>query len=444
MKKLYSFIFALLAVVTLLGQAPESFKYQAVLRNTRGDIKTSSAAIIGINILKGSATGLSVYSETHNVTTDRYGLINLEIGKGTSPIGTFSDVDWSAGSYYIKLTVDGIEMGTSQLLSVPYALYAKTSGNEISKFDFSGAAPSDILQFNGTKWVKLTPNFALTSHLHSDATTSTSGFMSGTDKTKLNGLQNADGSETKVTPGTNITVTGTGTTPDPYIIEAAVNGSETKVAAGTNVTVTGTGTTSSPYVINSSSNGTIHNIGDSYGGGIVFFVYDNGQHGLIAAPEDISIFDGESYNTYFPWFNIYYPDGPEYMLTGTNNDGLGAGAMNTTIIVSSQASYNYYNGNALNNYAAQVCVDYEISDVDEITFGDWYLPSIYELNLLYTQKAKIGNLAEDIYWSSTEFSDSNAYFQNFIDGISSYDYDSYYDSFYSKEDYFLIRAIRSF
>ena len=93
-----------------------------------------------------------------------------------------------------------------------------------ANFDFAGAVANDLLQFNGIKWVNFTPNFALTSHTHSDVTTSISGFMSGADKTKLDVLQNADGSETKVTAGTNVTVTGAGTAASPYVVNATGGG----------------------------------------------------------------------------------------------------------------------------------------------------------------------------------------------------------------------------
>jgi hypothetical protein len=370
MKKLYSFIIALFTVATLMGQAPESFKYQAVLRNARGDIKVSKAVIIGIDILKSSASGLSVYSETHNVTTDMYGLINLEIGKGTPTLGTFSDVDWSTDSYYIKLIVDGIEMGTGQLLSVPYALYSKTSGFEINNFDFSGAATGDILQFNGTKWVTFTPNFALTSHTHIDASTTVSGFMSGTDKTKLDGLQNA----------------------------------------------------------------AVHYIGESYEGGIVFYVFDNGQHGLIAAPEDISIFNGEGYTTNFTWEYGYATS------TGATGDGLGAGTINTTLALATQMSNDVSQG----WFAARACVAYSVT-VDTVIYGGWYIPSRYELNLLYSQRATVGGFADDYYWSSTEYynndlySDYNyAWYQDF------YEVDGGYQDYTAKSDYYRVRAIRAF
>lgn len=127
MKRIFSFIVAISIATTIMGQVPESFKYQSVLRNSRGDVRANTATTIMIDILQGSSTGTTVFSETHHVTTDNFGLINLEIGRGESRVGSMSSIDWRLGSYFIKTTVDDIEMGTSQLLSVPYALHAKTA-----------------------------------------------------------------------------------------------------------------------------------------------------------------------------------------------------------------------------------------------------------------------------------------------------------------------------
>ena len=68
----------------------------------------------------------------HNVTTDATGLINLDLGKGTAKTGTLSGVNWGNGTYYLKISVDGVSVSTSQLLSVPYALYAEKAGNGFS------------------------------------------------------------------------------------------------------------------------------------------------------------------------------------------------------------------------------------------------------------------------------------------------------------------------
>jgi len=162
MKQFYTIIIFLLFSVTLSAQAPSSFKYQAVLRDARGNTKANTKVTIIIDILQGSTSGIKVYSETHNVTTDTYGLINLEIGKGTSTLGSISGIDWSEGPYFIRVTVDGIEMGTNQLLSVPYALYAKTAGNGFSGF-YNDLKAKPLL-FDGT-WTSLTgkPVFATVS-----------------------------------------------------------------------------------------------------------------------------------------------------------------------------------------------------------------------------------------------------------------------------------------
>ena len=159
MKKIFTFAATLLFTTLLIGQPPASFKYQAVLRDARGNIRTNTLTSIAISILQGSATGTVVYSETHSTTTDDFGLINLEIGKGTVTTGTFSGISWGTSTFFIKVMVDGVEMGTSQLLSVPYALYASKAAN-----GFSGSY-TDLTNkptlFDGA-WSSLTgkPSFA--------------------------------------------------------------------------------------------------------------------------------------------------------------------------------------------------------------------------------------------------------------------------------------------
>ncbi|MCX6313954.1 MAG: hypothetical protein NTX08_04400 [Sphingobacteriales bacterium] len=141
---------------------------------------------------------------------------------------------------------------------------------------------------------------------------------------------------------------------------------------------------------------TVHFIGESYGGGIVFYVYDNGQHGLIAATADQS--------TGIQWYN------GTARYTGTTGDGLNAGTMNTALIVATQMA-----DNQAGNFAAKVCTDYSVT-VSGITYGDWYLPSKYELNLLYLQKTIVGGFGSYYYWSSSEYDNFNAWSQFFLMG----------------------------
>ena len=135
MKKiLLSIIISTVLVLSSFGQAPEGFKYQAVLRDASNTIITNQAVGIKLTIQQGSVGGTAVYTETFSPTTNAYGLVNLEIGTGITT-DDFTTIDWSNGDYFIETAIDVTGgsnysvMGTSQLMSVPYALYAKTSGN---------------------------------------------------------------------------------------------------------------------------------------------------------------------------------------------------------------------------------------------------------------------------------------------------------------------------
>jgi len=140
MKKKLQFLRAALIITlthllissSLWAQAPQSFKYQAVLRDGAGQIIANQNTPIRISILQGSASGTVVYQETFSPTTNQYGLVNLNIGVGTVVSGVFAAINWGSNNYYIKIEVNAgsgyVDMGATQLLSVPYALYAETAG----------------------------------------------------------------------------------------------------------------------------------------------------------------------------------------------------------------------------------------------------------------------------------------------------------------------------
>ena len=127
-------IFAFLSAF-IFAQSPEAFKYQAAVRTAQGDILANKSVSFMISILEGSTSGTVVYKETHNPSTNDYGIVNLNIGKGSVQTGPFSAIDWASDSYFVRIELDengGSDyktMGESQLLSVPYALYAKESGS---------------------------------------------------------------------------------------------------------------------------------------------------------------------------------------------------------------------------------------------------------------------------------------------------------------------------
>jgi hypothetical protein len=135
MKKLYTILAALFLTASAFAQAPEKMSYQAVVRDSGDALVTSQPVGMQISILQTTATGTAVYVETQTPTTNVNGLVSLEIGTGTVVSGDFTTIDWSTDSYFIKTETDPAGgttytiTGTSQLMSVPFALYAKTSGS---------------------------------------------------------------------------------------------------------------------------------------------------------------------------------------------------------------------------------------------------------------------------------------------------------------------------
>jgi hypothetical protein len=111
------------------AQSPAQISYQAILRDAGGAAISDSYKAFKFSILQGSPTGTTVYWEIQAVTTNSFGLVNLKIGSVRPGIET---IDWSAGPYYLKVEVDAVEMGTTQIISVPYALYAQKAGNGFS------------------------------------------------------------------------------------------------------------------------------------------------------------------------------------------------------------------------------------------------------------------------------------------------------------------------
>ena len=156
MKKLFNLI-ALIATTAIFAQAPQGFNYQATVRNSSGALIINQNVYFRFNIMLNSQTSVPVYAETHYVLTDDLGQVNLTIGAGTATSGTFSTINWGTGNYYLGIELNTgngyIAMGTSQLLSVPYALYANSAGNTATNLPI-GTNIGDQLHWvwNGTTW----------------------------------------------------------------------------------------------------------------------------------------------------------------------------------------------------------------------------------------------------------------------------------------------------
>ena len=172
MKKISLLLAFCLAILTF-AQAqipPQAFNYSAVARNAAGQPIATATIGIQISILKTSALGTVMYSENHFVNTDSFGLFNLIVGAGAVQSGSMNSIQWSTDNFYLKVGMDinggtsFLTMGTTQLLSVPYALHAATADS------ITGVA--------------------------------------------------VDGSETVIIAGSDVTITGSGTTADPYVVNA--------------------------------------------------------------------------------------------------------------------------------------------------------------------------------------------------------------------------------
>jgi hypothetical protein len=154
--KMYVFFIALLITPNTNAQTPQKFSYQAVIRDANSTLITNTTINVKISILKDANTGNAVYAETHTVNTNKNGLVTLLIGDGNVTLGTFSEIDWASGTYFIKnetATQGDANYNistTSQLLSVPYALNAKNVESIPN-----GTKEGDLLYWSGAKWSTL-------------------------------------------------------------------------------------------------------------------------------------------------------------------------------------------------------------------------------------------------------------------------------------------------
>ena len=399
-------LLSLVAIATIslssFGQSPEGFKYQAVVRDAVNAILSNQAVGMRLTIQQGAIGGTAVYTETFAITTNTYGLVNLEIGTGTTT-DDFTIIDWANGPFFIETAADitgGTSytvMGTSQLMSVPYALYAKTSGN--------GAGPQGPAGIDGTNGTNGTDGI--------DGVDGAVGATGAQGPIGNDGAVGATGPQGPI--GNNGAVGATG--PQGPIGNDGAVGIGGVTSAGTGISVTGAGTVGSPYVVSTTSACGL-SIGDTYQGGIIFYLDPSGCHGLISAPSDQS--------TGIQWWNGSYTD------TYASGSGLFDGDGNCYRIRASQ-------GNCVSCNAAELCLDLTLNSQ-----SDWYLPSKYELNLMYENIGQgnalglgnVGGFASDNYWSSTEFDNFFAWFQNFISGIQNYFSKDYFD--------FYVRAVRAF
>ncbi len=147
MKKLSVIILVSVLYMQVFSQTPQAISYQSVVRDLNGNPLVEQNVSLRISILEGNIDGDVIYAETHSITTNKFGLINIKIGMGTPVTGNFSSIEWWNNEYFSKMEIDitggtsYVETGTSQLLSVPYAFHSGTAGTLVDK---NGHSPLQI------------------------------------------------------------------------------------------------------------------------------------------------------------------------------------------------------------------------------------------------------------------------------------------------------------
>ena len=148
-----TFIYLFVTLPSAFGQAPQGMQYQAIARDLSGNTLPNQAIGVKFDIRNGSATGPVIFTEIHNsITTNAFGLFNLVIGSQNP--SSFQTINWASGNKFIETSIDAgtgfNSISTTQLMSVPYALYAETAGN--SGVGLPSGSNGQILTHNGSTW----------------------------------------------------------------------------------------------------------------------------------------------------------------------------------------------------------------------------------------------------------------------------------------------------
>ncbi len=193
MKRILTLAF-LFATSFVFGQAPQAINYQGIARDLTGNPLISQAIGLQLTIHNSSATGPVDYQETFAVTTNQFGLYAVQIGRGAPVSGTFSSIAWGTVSHYLEVAMDPtggnayVAAGTSELISVPYALYAETSG---MGGPTGATGPTGIVGATGA--IGVTGPLGATGTVGATGATGSTGLTGANGATGTTGLMGATG-----------------------------------------------------------------------------------------------------------------------------------------------------------------------------------------------------------------------------------------------------------
>ncbi len=337
-----------------------AFGYYALRANTDGFSNTA----MGYNVLRSNTDGSYNTGVGNSVlSSNTSGIQNAGVGNSTLAGNQTGSYNTAMGTAALQ----GNTTGANNTATGFRALYKNTSGNNNTAIGYEADVVSNNL---------------------SNAT----AIGYGAAVAASNTIQMGNTSVTDVKTSGTITA-GAVTYPNAHGTSGQV------------LSTTGSGTLA--WTTPSASSSSAHYVGESYGGGIVFYVWDNGAHGLIVAPHEIG---GEGPQNFSPSAGIKW--GPTGTITGAFRFGIGGGLHNTDVILAKNAisGQQYFDYAQITSglYAAFIAQQYSTytqGNVLPSSFGDWYLPSMGELKLLYASLGSIsgsGYISSHVYWSSTE------------------------------------------
>jgi hypothetical protein len=411
MKKIITICAVLLITASVFAQTPEKMSYQAVVRNGSNALVTSTTVGMQISILQGSVSGTSIYVETQTPSTNANGLVSLEIGAGTVVSGNFTTIDWANGPYFIKTETDPTGgtnytiTGTSQLLSVPYALHAKTAETvtgTITETDpiFGASVASGITGTDTTNWNNhFSGNYNDLSNSPTNVSTFTNdaGYLTSyTETDQIFGASVASGiTGTDTTNWNNKLDSYTETDPIFTAWDKDYNDLINTPTIPTNVSAF---TNDAGYIntqIDSSGIAAYGYVAEktyTVGlwpelGGYVFWVSPDGKHGIVAETID-----------------------------------------------QSSTSKQYYDAQDLISNPANHSANGQY-------FRDWRLPTLFELQEMYAKRTDIGGFVTEYYWSTkgVDYTDDQyeyVWIKTFFSGSES--------NGGNKSNYAYIRSVRTF
>jgi len=381
MKKINILILSLLlSVSSLMAQTPNAINFQAIARDQTGSVLENTNIQIRLTIIDSVTGGSEIYQELRALSTNNFGSFSFQIGQGADyvTLGAFLDVQWETGEKYLKIDYDptntfdwSLSLGTLELISVPYALHAKTAETitgTITELDpvYEGSQASNITITDIDNLSNLSGVNTGDQNLDAYATTTN--------------VNNALAGKVNAESGKDLLIDGT--TEGEMLYWDGSNW--VNVIPGSNgETLTycdGVPTWGDCPLL----------IGDALQGGLVAYILQDGDpgyvenevHGLIISEDNLN------YQGTNPW-------GEYILITGTSTS-FGSGNSNTAQIVS-----------ALSGGAAHTCNDYSAGG-----YTDWYLPSKDELLKIYLPENQVPlslSLAFP-YWSSSEINEEEAWY----------------------------------